>query len=311
MLSFPVRRIGLLFLCLLPFAVSGLCEDPERVSLCELKKNQATYNHKLVEVTGFISHGFEDFTLFDPACPPWLDIWLMYGGTSASGTIYCCGVTDSRSRQRPLVIEGEPTALVDDERFREFDRRIQQWPDTMVRATVVGRFFSGRQSRIRGELRWGGYGHMGCCSLLVIQQILWVDPQNRADLDHRGSTDAPEIRAGRCGIQYLIPPRPHEHFVAAQRQADLEGPEWVFTDPRRVAQEGLAELLEIDPTTIKRLKRKQTEQARVVYQWKWKEQRMVYHVVVSRPYLLSFYAKDPQKVAWVIFDAYASGCGKK
>jgi len=33
-------------------------------------------------------------------------------------------------------------------------------------------------------------------------------------------------------------------------------------------------------------------------------------VVVSRPYLLSFYALDPKRVAWVVIAAYESSCAK-
>lgn len=32
-------------------------------------------------------------------------------------------------------------------------------------------------------------------------------------------------------------------------------------------------------------------------------------VVVSRPYWLSYYAKDPKRVSWVVLAAYESGCG--
>lgn len=34
-------------------------------------------------------------------------------------------------------------------------------------------------------------------------------------------------------------------------------------------------------------------------------------VVVTRPYLLSFYAKDPTRVAWTMLAAYESPCGKR
>jgi hypothetical protein len=33
-------------------------------------------------------------------------------------------------------------------------------------------------------------------------------------------------------------------------------------------------------------------------------------VVVSRPYLLSFYAQDPGRVAWIVVAAYASTCAQ-
>jgi hypothetical protein len=32
-------------------------------------------------------------------------------------------------------------------------------------------------------------------------------------------------------------------------------------------------------------------------------------VVVSRPYMLSFYAKNPKRVAWVLIGAYKMSCG--
>jgi hypothetical protein len=39
-------------------------------------------------------------------------------------------------------------------------------------------------------------------------------------------------------------------------------------------------------------------------------QRETYMVVVSRPYLLAFYAHEPKRVAWVVAAAYVSSCEK-
>src|ERR1700754_3361307 len=74
---------------------------PEKVSVCRLLEDPGAFNHKLVEVTGFVSHGFEDFTLFDPSCASWPAAWLDYGGLISSNTIYCCGTTASQKRPRP------------------------------------------------------------------------------------------------------------------------------------------------------------------------------------------------------------------
>src|SRR2546423_8120550 len=76
--------------------------EPEKISLCQLKSDPAKYNHKLIKVTGFISHGFEVFSISDPDCPAWPGVWLEYGGTRASGTVYCCGVPAIRTRPKPL-----------------------------------------------------------------------------------------------------------------------------------------------------------------------------------------------------------------
>ena len=51
--------------------VAAAEEQPAAVTICQLKSDPAAYNHKLVEVTGFVSHAFEDFTVFDPTCPSW------------------------------------------------------------------------------------------------------------------------------------------------------------------------------------------------------------------------------------------------
>lgn len=108
------RKIVFLFILVISIACSvaeGAYEEPIKVTACRLKDDPAAYNHKLIQVTGFISHGFENFTLFDPSCSSWLNTWLEYGGTAASGTIYCCGVTAARARPKQLVIENIPRKI--------------------------------------------------------------------------------------------------------------------------------------------------------------------------------------------------------
>jgi len=47
-----------------------------------------------------------------------------------------------------------------------------------------------------------------------------------------------------------------------------------------------------------------------VYEWTPAGKAETYMIVVSRPYLLSFYAHDPKCVAWVVSAAHLSSCGK-
>jgi hypothetical protein len=308
------RKIGFLFglLIFVPCVVAdGSDEEPIKIDVCKLKSDPAAYNHKLVQVTGFISHGFEDFTLFDPTCPPWLAIWLEYGGTAASGTMYCCGVTAARNRPKQLVVENISISLVDDERFREFDKLIQRRPDSVVHATLVGRFFSGKQIQYPRGVSWGGYGHMGCCSLLVIQQVISVDPQDRDDLDYGASPDQPDITKAGCGYRYLSPLEPYDDdLIKAQQSAETGQREWAFSDPQRVASDALARLLKINEQAITGMIQTRKAQGRFVYQWRPKAKRVSYMVVVSRPYWLSFYTKDTKRLAWVVTAAYESSCGK-
>ena len=179
----------------------------------------------------------------------------------------------------------------------------------MAHATILGRFFSGTQTTDTNETSWGGYGHMGCCSLLVIQQVVSVDPQTSRELDYRASADHPEMNS--CtSVRYLTEAFATNPLIEAQAKADRGEREWAFNEPRRVAAEGLAQLLKIDEKSIA-LKQTREAQGRIIYEWRPKGKNVRYMVVASRPYMLSFYAKDPNRIAWVLLAAYESTCDKK
>ncbi len=289
-------------------AQSRIVEERVKASLCDVKKDPAAYNHKLLEVTGFVSHGFEDFTLFDTACSSWPEVWVEYGGTTASGTMYCCGVTSARSRPKPLTVENMQIELVPDEQFQQFDKLVQRPPSSVVRATLVGRFFSGKRLNYGTKPFWGGYGHMGCCSLFVIQQVTSVEPQNSTELDYRLWADQPSSDKVGCGYTYLTEIVPFDDSIKAQAKADSGQEDWAFSDPQRAATEGLARLIKVAPGSITLRQTRQT-QGRFIYEWRPKgKEKVTYMVVVSRPYWLSFHAKDPKRVAWIVNGAYESSC---
>lgn len=147
----------------------------ETVTLCALQADPASYNHKMIDIRAVVSHGFEDFTLSDPRCPPRSGIWLEYGGLVDSDTDYCCGVKAGTPRGTALVVEGIATRLIDDALFRRFDAGVRVRRHVSFRAHLIGRFFAGlKQPTPKGDF-WGGYGHLGCCSLLVIEQVLAVE----------------------------------------------------------------------------------------------------------------------------------------
>jgi hypothetical protein len=302
-----IRLFGLL-LFVPCFAGNAFCEEPVKVTLCELKKNPAAYNHKLVEVTEFVSYGFENFSLFDPNCSDWPDVWLEYGGLAASGTIYCCGIPADRSRPKQLVVEGIPIPLVNDERFRQFDSLLHRLEESVVHATIVGRFFS---ANIKPGVLGGGYGHFGCCSLLAIQQVISVKPHERKDVDYSLSSDGdqPTVEeVGKSSFRDLIEDLSYEDMykdmIESQRKAEASEREWAFSDARRVASDALARLLDIDEKTITGMKETRKGEGVVHYRWSYKGLGTRYLVVVSRPYWLSFYANDPKRVAWVVKAAF-------
>jgi hypothetical protein len=104
----------------------------QKVSLCALQENPATYNHKMIDVRAVVSHGLNDFTLSDPRCEPRSRIWLEYGGRVNSETVYCCGVK-AGPRAADLVVEGIATRLIDDGLFRRFDARVRTKGDVSFR----------------------------------------------------------------------------------------------------------------------------------------------------------------------------------
>jgi hypothetical protein len=310
-----MRRILTIFALVLALAcvrVSASCEEkPLAVSACELKNDPAAYNHKLVEVTAFVSHGFEDFALFDPSCPEWPDVWLEYGGTMSSGTMYCCGVTAARSRPTELTVESIPIPLITNEPLKTFDGLIHRpgRNGALVHATLVGRFFAGRLTKYPTTSVWNGYGHMGCCTLLAIQEVKSVGAQDRQDLDYGASADQPETDKVGCGYRDLMPIQPATELLTAQRQADAGSSDWAFSDPQRVASAVLAGLANVPEKSVT-LKQSRVAQGHIVYSWK-ASRKADYMVVVSRPYWLSFYSHDPHRVAWVVVAAYRSSCDQK
>jgi hypothetical protein len=309
-----------LLACLIVLAFAGLTildrvpaqlqpnktDERTKVTVCQLKENPAAYNHKLVEVTGFISHAFEDFTIFDPACPSWPDVWLEYGGTTASDTMYCCGVVPSHKRPTPLVIENIKVDLIADRQLEAFKTILT--PDTVVHATLVGRYFAGEKNSGRRGDRYGGYGHMGCCTLFAIQQVTAVDPHTSHELDYHATAYPRGLDKYNCYGE-LTDIDPSAELIKAQARADSGDEEWAFSDPMRVATHGLAKLLKIDEKSIK-LRPAGQAQGQFGYEWRAKKNGNVYMVVVTRPYILTFFAKDPKRVAWVLRTAYSAGCNE-
>jgi hypothetical protein len=61
---------------------------PVKVTLCWLLAHPSDWNRKLVQITGFASHGFEDSTFWLPECGDrYGGIWMEYGGSRATGTM--------------------------------------------------------------------------------------------------------------------------------------------------------------------------------------------------------------------------------
>lgn len=285
-------------------AQSSSVQEPRQTTFCELAKDPNAYNHELIRLTAFITHGFENFSVAEPNCPvlPYrFAVWVMYGGKAQSNTVYCCpGEGGSETRSESLVVEGLEVPLIKDSVFRQFIDLLKKESDTTVRATVVGRFFSGEKQTFSDSPWWGGFGHLGCCSLLAIQRVEAFEPHTRNDLDY--TADAGWYEKEGCNIEALRFLRhvsitdgegTAEQAIAEQAMADRGERAWAFTDPKRVAVESLRPFYK-DRVPILRNVRKAPP--RQVFRWNDGKKSIV--VVVTRPYWLSFYSKSGY-VPWV------------
>lgn len=305
-------------ICCICFAAQLRCEEPQKITVCQLQKDPPAFNHKLVELEAFVSWGFEDFTLFDPACYVYPTIWLEYGGKEKSDTIFCCGPTSGTSRPEDLVVDGVTVPLVEDDLFRRFNTRIHQkgpgghGPPT--RARLVGRFFAGRKETYpSGESAWGGYGHFGCCTLLAIEQIKETRFEKRSDLDLYG-VPMPLIAGFKPDPNYyrfLTPDDIGRYDLESQIQAEGGSRSWAFDDPKRVALELIQQDIQGKVVTPSRLRVTSQHTSFIQFEMKLPELGEDYSVAVSRPYWLSFYARDPNRVAWVVISGTVSFSRKR
>jgi hypothetical protein len=97
----------------------------------------------------------------------------------------------------------------------------------MLRSTLVGRFFAGKD---RGEAAIGrGFGHWGCCTLLVIEQVLSID------------NVVSNIKPGQlsCYTEGWHEDRGDKDLTARHNTIATSNESWRIKDPCRVAAEAL------------------------------------------------------------------------
>jgi hypothetical protein len=307
---------GAIALCFCSATTFAQSAAPMKVSICEIKADPAKYNQKLVEVTGFVLHAFEDFTVVDYDCEHYPEIWLEYGGKRNSDTTYCCGDTAGTTRSENLRVEGIEIPLVADNAFETFNKSIQPpfksgGYGAVQHATLVGMFFAGVKTKYPTGEFWGGYGHMGCCSLLAIEQVVDPDTTTHPDLDYGAEPEQPDIAKRGCGYKFLTSLENGDNVKTAQAKAETGSDSRVFDDPQRVATEGLARATGRPADELGTPQLIKSKQGRRVFKFTTGKKADSFMVVVSKPYMLLFTAKDSGRIAWVVIAAYQSSCGKE
>ena len=289
---------------------------PRELTFAELAKDPSVFDKQRIRLTAFINFAFEDFRMWDPECPENktdFALWLTYGGTANSGAVYCCP-GEATPRTGALSFP-----LVEDMKYRDFRSLLNKERDTVVRATVVGTLLARPKAGTPAErLFGGGYGHMGCCSLLVIEQIASFEPHVRKDLDYSATSGFYAGNKLRCrgwsehweltdvnGDTFLGPSYGGgQSLIREQGAADSGERSWAFADPARVALEAVRRG---HGDSVKSLKRVQALQGLIVFEGR--HNKSVTTVVVARPYWLSYYAKS-SKVAWVVTAMKTTSCSE-
>jgi hypothetical protein len=165
-------------------------ENPVEVPACDLARNPKAFDGKLIRVRGTLSVHFEDFSFGIRNCGTQQGIWLAFGGDVPG--IVASTVNDSlRKPGSDIKVNGVSYGIKEDDSFRKLYALIAarhgDKPDYSVTATLIGMFFAGEESRTaKGVVDFVGYGHLGCCALLVITQVSDVESVPRANLNLRG-----------------------------------------------------------------------------------------------------------------------------
>ena len=179
------------FACLLcaPRAIYAQ-ETPVDVAGCDLAKNPKAFDRKLIRVRGKLNVHFENFSLGIGNCNTEQGIWLAFGG-DVPGIVPSTVNDTFRKPGSDIKVEGVSYGIKKDDSFRKLyalvAARHGDEPKYSVTATLMGMFFAGEENRTaKGTVDFVGYGHLGCCALLMITQVSDVESVPPANLNLRG-----------------------------------------------------------------------------------------------------------------------------
>lgn len=202
-LGITVWKISLSVIIFALVSISPTAWAQERamdVTGCALARNPKAYDRKTIRVRGELNVEFEDFTLDHARCQTSQEIWLAFGG-DVPGIVASTINDNERVPGRDIEVDGIPIAIKKDDNFRRLyaliTSRRGNKPRYRVTATLTGMFFAGRETKFAdGTPGYVGYGHLGCCSLLVISTVSDVDSVPPAMLDVHG------VVAGSRGVPH-------------------------------------------------------------------------------------------------------------
>jgi hypothetical protein len=168
----------------------------------------------------------------------------------------------------------------------------------MLRATVIGKYFPGKPKTVGGEAMRSGYGHMGCCSLLVIEEVAKVGSELEEPVDFSPvpALTSPSLMKGCTVSQIQVPPQEDEDQL---ERGSLEEEYQYLHDPKKVAARAIAVQESLDAETIeKRLQTEVATQSLSSYTWASPNGLTSYRITVNKPHWLLQTAAKGDVVIW-------------
>jgi hypothetical protein len=190
------KRTLMLFASLFVSGHARAQDNHVDVPLCDLSAHPKAFDQRTIRVRATLSVYFEDFSLSVKNCSVQQGIWLAFGG-DVPGIVVSMVNDNFRKPGTNLQVNGTSYGMVKDENFRRLYALIAavhgSKPAYRVTATLTGTFLAGEESRVaNGKSFLGGYGHLGCCSLLVITRVSNVVSFPPADLNVAGTVFRPD-----------------------------------------------------------------------------------------------------------------------
>jgi hypothetical protein len=173
-------------------------EAPKELAICDLANNPKSFDGKMIRVRGTLSVYFEDFSLVGGQCDTQQGIWLTFGG-DVPGIVASTVNDSSRKPGVDVKVNGVSYGIKKDKNFLRLYALIAarhgDKPAFQVTATLTGVFFAGKERKLpNGHSDFAGYGHLGCCALLVITEVSDVESVPPANLHVRGTVVGPDGR---------------------------------------------------------------------------------------------------------------------
>ena len=293
---------GFLLTAVLGLGLQVLAQErPFDTNVCALTLHPDKYHEGLVSVEGWITVGREEFMLHDDSCGDANGkIWLAFGG-DVQGT--ATGGTPRPATGNPCTFDGLELPLKRDRDFDLMQKLLQAAEKAgktkMLRATLTGKYFSGRPTKLAsGETIRAGYGRMGCCSLLVIEEVAKVSSELEEPVDFTPvAPDPPRMPARGCTVsEVAVAPREDEDQL---ERKSLEEEFRYLHDPKKVASRAIAVEQDVDADTVEQhLQAESGSPALATYAWQSADGLSSYHIMVNKPYWLLATAQSGDAVIW-------------